>query len=171
MKNLILIGFMASGKSTIGKLLSKELHWQYLDTDKMIEKKVQLPIREIFARDGENAFREWEALIAKSLLELENKVIATGGGLPIKQGALLKKAGKILYLKTDAETVFARTENDYAERPLINISDPQQRLAKIKEILAPREKIYRNIADYVVENNTSEPYNTVMAIKKILRLK
>jgi len=171
MNNLILIGFMASGKSTIGRILADQLKMEFIDTDTMIEKKAGKEISSIFFNDGEEAFRTWERLIARYIMELHNKVVSTGGGMIIKNHDLLKQSGTLVYLKIDPQTVIERTRDNYRERPLLNYPTEKERLKVVTKLLNKREQFYQYYADLVIENNADNPYNAVMEIIERLGLK
>ncbi|MGN0432439.1 MAG: shikimate kinase [Lachnospiraceae bacterium] len=150
MSNIILIGFMGCGKSTVGIRLSYKLRRVVEDTDKLIEKKAEMSIKEIFATQGEPAFREMETECLKDLLLVkEEKIISTGGGLPMKREnhALLKKLGTVVYLRITPESVWERLKND-TTRPLLQCENP---LAKIKELLAIRAPVYEEAADIIFD--------------------
>lgn len=149
MSNIILIGFMGCGKSTVGIRLSYKLRRIVEDTDKLIEKKAGMSIKEIFATKGESAFREMETgCLRELLLTREEKIISTGGGLPMKREnhPLLKELGTVVYLQISPECVWERLKNDTI-RPLLQCDDP---FAKIKDLLAMRAPLYEEAADIVV---------------------
>lgn len=148
--NIILTGFMGCGKSSVGFRLSYYLRRTLLDTDKWIEKKQGMSISEIFDKYGESAFRQMETDCLKELLNTaEHQIIATGGGLPIKEEnhALLKELGTVYYLKVTPEVVYERLKGD-TTRPLLQGDNPK---GKIEELLRARETVYEQCADYVVE--------------------
>ena len=150
MSNIILIGFMGCGKSTVGIRLSYKLRRIVEDTDKLIEKKAGITIKEIFATKGEAAFREMETACLKDLLSSkEEKIISTGGGLPMKKEnhSLLKELGTVVYLRISPECVWERLKND-TTRPLLQCEDP---LLKIKELLAMRAPVYEEAADIIFD--------------------
>lgn len=150
MSNIILIGFMGCGKSTVGIRLSYKLRRIVEDTDKLIEKKAGISIKEIFATKGEPAFREMETECLKDLLSAkEEKIISTGGGLPMKREnhPLLKELGTVVYLRISPECVWERLKND-TTRPLLQCEDP---LAKIKELLTMRAPVYEEAADIIFD--------------------
>ena len=116
MKNIILIGFMACGKSSVGRRLSQALGMEFLDTDELIEQKEGTTVSDIFATHGEAAFRVMETECLKDLLDREESpfVLSVGGGLPIREEnrELLSQLGKVVYLKVSADTVFMRVGKD-----------------------------------------------------------
>lgn len=150
MGNVILIGYMGCGKSTIGVKLSYKLQQPFLDTDKMIEAKEERTIAKIFDTDGEAAFRQLETECIRGLLgEKKWYVIATGGGLPVmkKNRAILKDLGKVVYLRIRPETVYERLKNDRS-RPLLRGENPME---KIKEMMQMRAPAYEAAADVIID--------------------
>ena len=148
--NIILIGFMGCGKSSVGIKLSYAQKRPIIDTDKWIEKKQKMTISEIFATKGEAAFRQMETDCLKELIEKEEgKIISTGGGLPIKEEnhSLLKELGRVYYLKVSPQTVFERLQGD-TTRPLLQGDNPME---KIKELLDYRAPVYEKCADVIVD--------------------
>lgn len=148
--NIILIGFMGCGKTSVGIRLSYAMKQTMIDTDKWIERKQKMTISEIFASQGEEAFRQMEKQCLAELIEKENgRIISTGGGLPVREEnhALLKELGRVYYLKVSPEKVYERLKND-TTRPLLQTKDPQ---ARIRELLAYREPFYEKCADEIIE--------------------
>ena len=145
--NLALIGFMGSGKSTVGRLAAETMHFTFLDTDHVIEARAGKRISDIFAQDGEPAFREWERRVVEELTRRQRTVIATGGGLPTNEANLasLKTHALVVCLWASPEGIYERVKG-HDHRPLLNEPDP---LAKIRELLAARERFYRQ-ADVLV---------------------
>lgn len=147
--NVILIGFMGSGKTTVGLKLSYCLRRPVIDTDKEIEKDEKRSISDIFATDGEAYFRDKETeCLEKLLADTGNKILSVGGGLPLRQRnrELLHKLGKVFYLRADAETIYERLKHD-TTRPLLQGDDPKR---KIRTLLEERDACYREAADVVV---------------------
>lgn len=150
-KNIILIGYMGCGKTTIGKHLAKLGSSIFLDTDERIEEKQGRTISDIFAKDGEEAFRDMETAYLKELLRLrkEGLVISTGGGMPVREEnrRLLQELGFVVYLKASPETVYERVKDD-TKRPLLQCADP---LARIREMMEKRRAAYESTANYTLE--------------------
>jgi shikimate kinase len=139
--NIALIGFMGTGKSSVGQLVAGLTHFAFLDTDHIIETRAGKTVTEIFSRDGEPAFREWESRIVAELTERRRTVISTGGGLPLNEANLasLKTHALVVCLWASAEKIWERVHGQ-THRPLLNEPDP---LAKIKSLLEVRGPYYR----------------------------
>lgn len=155
--NIILEGFMGSGKTTISELLAKELDLELLDTDRAIECSEERSIPDIFEEDGEEYFRDLETDLLTTIVNdhWRDMVISLGGGLVVREEnrKLLTSAGKVVYLKASPETIYERTRGDN-NRPLLNCEDP---LAKIKELLEKRSAVYDMAANIVVETDGRTP--------------
>lgn len=167
MKNLVLIGFMGSGKSLVGRKLATQLNLAFVDTDILIEKKAQQSIRKIFEQTGEAYFRDLETQVIKEVSSKENQVIACGGGAVLRSQNVkaLKKKGFLIYLKAPFPILFDRIK--YTEdRPLLNVPQPER---ETKILLASRERIYQSVADMVVDASPPIPEEVVKRI--ILKLK
>ena len=123
--NLALIGFMGTGKSCVGRLAADAMHFTFLDTDHVIEARAGKPISDIFAQDGEPAFRSWERRIVEELTRREKTVIATGGGLPADPANLasLKTHALVVCLWASPESIWERVRG-HDHRPLLNEADP-----------------------------------------------
>lgn len=150
MDNIILIGFMGCGKSTVGFKLSYRLRRAMEDTDKLIEKEEGRTISEIFETDGEAYFRKLETECLKKLVRTANhKIISVGGGLPVREEnhALIKELGTVVYLRAKAETVYERVKHD-TTRPLLKGDDPQ---GKIRELMAKRAAVYEKVSDIIID--------------------
>lgn len=155
--NIILEGFMGSGKSTVSELISDKLELELIDTDEAIEEAEGRKISEIFEQDGEEAFRDMETGLVEMMVSdhMRETVISLGGGLPVreKNRELLKKVGKVVYLRTSPETVYDRLKGDDT-RPLLKSDDP---LTRIKELQDERGKIYEEAADIIVDTDGKTP--------------
>ncbi len=152
MNNIILIGYMGAGKTSVGRELALLENKVFMDTDMAIEKRAGKRIRDIFALEGEAYFRDLETKILEEMLEnLSDAVISAGGGLPIteKNRLLLKKLGKVIFLKVKAETVMKRLERD-TTRPLLQ---DHNKLTKIKDMLRLRNPIYESVSDMIMETD------------------
>jgi shikimate kinase len=139
--NIALIGFMGTGKTSVGRLVAEQLHFQYLDTDEMIQAATGKTIPEIFANCGEPAFRELEEKTVGELATKTQTVISCGGGLPVapQNLASLKTHALVVCLWATPAKIWERVKNQ-THRPLLHDPDPQK---KIRELLAMREPFYK----------------------------
>lgn len=146
-RNLALIGFMGTGKSSVGRALAAHFNFEFIDTDELIVQRGGKPITDIFAQDGEPAFRELERQIVSELAARSSGVISTGGGLGANAEhlAALKTHALTVCLWASPETIFERVRHS-SHRPLLNHADP---LARIRELLAQREGVYKQ-ADLLI---------------------
>jgi shikimate kinase len=160
--NLILVGPMGAGKSTIGRLLAKELRVPFKDSDKEIEQRTGADIPWIFDVEGEAGFREREQAVIAELCELDGMVLATGGGAVMRADnrAALRHGGRVVYLHATVEQQIDRTSRD-RNRPLLRNADPGKVL---RELLAVRDPLYREIADIIVETDDRPPRLVVQEI-------
>jgi len=148
--NVILIGFMGAGKTTVGRRLSYRLKKTFLDLDRYIENEEGRSIKQIFKEEGEVFFRNLETESLKKIMnESTSHVISTGGGLPLREEnrKLLKKMGTIVYLRVKAETVLSRIKHD-VNRPLLQVENPEE---KIIQLLKERDPIYLSVADIIID--------------------
>ena len=148
MQNLILIGPMGSGKTTVGKQLAKRTRMDFVDSDHIIEDRCGVSISTIFDIEGESGFRKRETKILSELCERSGIVLATGGGaITVEENRiLLRKSGFVIYLKTTIETQLARTQKNN-NRPLLENVDAEKRLT---ELMEERGVLYEQEADLVV---------------------
>ncbi|MBX7156978.1 MAG: shikimate kinase [Verrucomicrobiae bacterium] len=165
-KNIVLIGMMGSGKSTIGYRAAQELNLTFYDLDKEIEKKAHCTIAEIFQQEGEAAFRELEHEILQELLQKNLCVIATGGGTfcEKRNRDLLKKYCITFYLNASTETLFERTRHT-SHRPLLQTENP---LATLKNLMQKRQAYYEQ-ADYILNVENLAPTEIVQQLISLYR--
>lgn len=151
--NIVLSGFMASGKTTVGALLERMLGLPLVDTDSLIEEEAGRSVREIFEVEGEARFRELERRVIARESERDGAVLAVGGGAMLDQGNVenLKKRGVVYLLSVSPEEATRRAGKG-AERPLL-AEDP----AEVRQLMVSREEAYRAAADVVVETCGKEP--------------
>ena len=147
-KNIILVGLMGAGKSTIGRNLAKRLNKEFYDSDKVIEERTGVDIARIFEIEGEEGFRDREAQIIEELCQLEDIVLATGGGGVLREQnrTNMKKYGQVIYLCTSAELLYSRIRFDKS-RPLMQTANP---LETLRNLLKQREPLYKEVSDLVV---------------------
>lgn len=169
MKNIILIGFMACGKSSVGRRLSQAIDLEFLDTDSLIEQKAGTSISDIFSTQGEPAFRTMETECLKELINREGGafVLSVGGGLPIREEnrRLLSQIGTVIYLRVTPDTVFMRVRNDKS-RPLLQTTNPRGR---IMDMMNARKQFYEDAADYVLEADNKSFEAIIDEIKEICK--
>jgi len=148
---IFLVGFMGSGKTTIGKHLSGQIGFGFVDTDRFIEKQQGMTVPEIFAQHGEVAFRDMERNVLQEIQKLDYTVVATGGGMPCYNDNmdLMRSSGKVVYLKTSPKTLSRRLLRSYKVRPLIKGKTEKELQQYIIEKLNEREHFY-NRAHFVV---------------------
>lgn len=145
----MLVGLPGSGKSTVGRQLARRLGLPFHDSDHVIEQQVGCSIRDLFARDGEVAFRDLEQSILDEMMQALNCVLATGGGAVLRQAnrERLRSGGKVIYLRSTPEEAFRRVRHD-SNRPLLQVQDPLERL---RSLHAERDPLYREAAHFIIE--------------------
>jgi shikimate kinase len=153
---------MGAGKSTIGRLLAKELHLPFKDSDKEIEVRTGADIPWIFDVEGEQGFREREQAVIADLCQEDGLVLATGGGAVLRQAnrEALRAGGRVVYLHTSVEQQLERTARD-RNRPLLRTANPGQVL---RELMAIRDPLYREIADVIIETDQRPPRLVVQEV-------
>jgi len=149
--NVILVGFMGTGKTSIGRRVAQSLGFEFIDTDDQIVNSIEKPITQIFSDEGEDFFRELETQTLKSCLGHCNQVIATGGGIVLREENrnMLSGSGYVIWLKASAELILDRVSRN-RERPLLHTPDPLQ---TIKDLLKERENLYASTADFIIDTN------------------
>jgi len=149
--NLILIGPMGAGKSSVGKRLAKKLNRKFYDCDKVLEDRTGVAISTIFELEGEDGFRQRETKILEELLQLENYVIATGGGAVLSDANihLISSHGITVYLKASVNSQIKRTRHD-KKRPLLQTQD---RHATLEKLAKQRNPIYEQLADITIDTD------------------
>ena len=160
----MLVGFMGTGKTSIGRRLATQLRMRYVDTDDIVERDSGRCISDIFAEDGEPAFRELESEAVRKVSKLYNYVISTGGGVVLKEANMveLKRNGIVFCLTATPEEIYRRVRHQ-SHRPLLQTPDP---LTKIKSMMEERHPYYAK-ADYMVET-TGRSFGEIMAyIKRV----
>jgi shikimate kinase len=149
--NLYLVGFMGTGKTTVSRIVAARLGHRWLDSDHEIERQQAKPISEIFATQGEPAFRKMERDFIENGHPADRTVVACGGGLVVQEGMLaeLQKRGVVICLHATVETILRRTAGS-RQRPLLNVEDPEKR---IRDLYAVREPIYRRSGSVILTDN------------------
>lgn len=147
MQNIILIGPMGSGKTTVGRQLAKRLRMDFVDSDYMIEERCGVSISTIFDIEGEDGFRKRETKMLTELCDRSGVVLATGGGAIVtEENRILLRKGFVVYLNTSIETQLARTQKNQ-NRPLLENVDAE---TKLKQLMEERGKLYEQEADLIV---------------------
>ncbi len=168
MKSLILEGFMGCGKSRIAFELGKELKLRVLDTDKLIESRQEKSISDIFKDEGEEAFRDMETEQLELLTKDEQSyIISLGGGMPCRKEnrELLKKLGKVVYLRAEPEVLIKRLERGVEKRPMLSGHDLEQR---VKELLEKRKGDYEEAADIIVDIGNEDVKTVTARVRKAM---
>ena len=148
--NLILVGMMGSGKTTMGRALAKHLGKAFVDSDEEIQKRTGVTIPHIFDIEGEAGFRQRESAAISDLAGRDNLVLATGGGAVMAEQnrAMLRQNGIVIYLKAGVYDLWQRTRHD-RNRPLLQLADPH---AKLAELYQQRDPLYQQVSDIVIHS-------------------
>ncbi|MFL5245228.1 MAG: shikimate kinase [Gemmataceae bacterium] len=155
---IFLIGYRGTGKSAVARLVAERLGWQDLDMDALIESRRGLSIREMFAQEGEAAFRRLECDLLREIAALPRHVVATGGGviLDADNRACLQSSGQVIWLTAKPETLWQRISQDattWERRPDLGVGG----LAEIEHLLQVREPYYRQCANFIVATDDRTP--------------
>lgn len=158
---------MGAGKTTVGRYLAELLNRQFIDSDHEIEARTGASIPWIFEKEGELGFRQREKAVISALTQLSNIVLATGGGAvtQAENRQHLHARGIVVYLYTPVEIQLLRTQRD-RNRPLLQVEDPEK---KLRELLAFRDPLYREIAHVVVETNQGSARDLAQKILQLIR--
>ncbi|MCX7654724.1 MAG: AAA family ATPase [Fervidobacterium sp.] len=167
-KIIYLVGMPGSGKSTIGRLLARELGFTFIDTDELIQERAKMSISDIFSTYSEDYFRTVETSILKDVSKLENCVIATGGGIVLKnENVNLIKQGHVVWLLSSIDEC-ARRLDDKNDRPLLRSDSREDLLQKFFSLFSTRVDLYFRVADLIFPVDRSEIYQVVDELKKEL---
>lgn len=167
-RNLILIGFMGTGKTTVGQRVAHSLGFRFIDTDKLIVKQSGKPIPRIFEEEGEEAFRRLETETLRRCAEGEGQVISTGGGIVTREEncEILRRAGYVVWLRASPEIIFERIRRN-RNRPLLQTPDPMK---TIHELLEARNALYESCADLSITTDPLTMEETCFGVAESARL-
>ena len=175
MRRIILIGYMGSGKTTVGKALSKETGMMFYDLDWYIESRMHKTVSQIFAEKGEEGFRKIEHNMLHEVAEFEDVIISCGGGTPcfFDNMDYLNQQGDVVYLKATPEVLYRHLLMGKVERPLLKGKSPEELIAYITEHLEQREPFYQK-ARYTLDVNVLDDYDkisiSVASLRSLLNL-
>ena len=166
-RNIFLVGFMGTGKTSVGRALAAKLTWEFVDLDELIEKRQQRRISDIFAVEGEAFFRKLEKEALKDVSLSGMQVVSCGGGIVIDNNniVLMKQNGVLICLSASPEAIYARTKGSL-NRPLLNVPDP---VARIRELLAQRRRYYA-LADETVDTSAMDVAEAALYIEKLCKM-
>ena len=164
--NLILIGYRATGKTTLARLLAERLGWEWIDADVEIERRAGKPISQIFADDGEPVFRDLEADVIADLCQQQQLVLAAGGGAPMRPASreAMRASGTVLWLKAAPDTIHARMAGDTTTTTRRPSLTSRSGWDEIVHLLTKREPIYRESAHLEVDTEDKSPHQLVTEI-------
>jgi shikimate kinase len=165
---IIFVGLPGSGKTTIGRQLARRLGVPFVDSDHVIEDRLGCAIREYFAREGEDAFRDVEQAVLDDLTQQHHGVLSTGGGSVLREANRrhLHDRGQVIYLRTTPEDVYRRLRHDTV-RPLLQVQDP---LSRLRDLHETRDPLYREAAHFVIETGRPSVSSLVNMILMQLEL-
>ena len=166
--NIYLVGFMGTGKTTVGRLLAEKKGWNFVDLDDLIELKEQRRIVDIFAKEGELYFRKVEKKILKQVSTQKKFVVACGGGIVLDKDniKIMKKTGKVVCLCASCEEILKRVSLS-THRPILNVAKPKERIELLLKMRAP----YYMRADKMIDTSKLSIKQVVSKISKILTAK
>lgn len=160
--NVILVGMMGSGKTTMGRALAKHLDKQFVDSDEEIQHRTGVTIPHIFDVEGESGFRARESSVIADLVKRKNMILATGGGAVLMEQnrAVMRQNGIVIYLKASVHDLWQRTRHD-RNRPLLQTDDPH---AKLTELFQQRDTLYQQVADIVIQSGKLSVHTLMLQV-------
>lgn len=165
--NLFLVGMMGAGKTTLGKALAQRLGRHFVDTDKILVERTGVPVAMIFEIEGEAGFRRRESSILAEISDLDDQVVATGGGAVIaaENRDAMRRSGTVIYLRARPEHLWNRVKHDNT-RPLLATADPEGTLAAL---VKARDPLYREAAHLIVDTGTQSASTIMQRVMTALR--
>jgi shikimate kinase len=165
MKNIVMIGFMGTGKTVVAKALARLFDMKYVSTDELIESGEKKPIKDIFRDEGEPYFRKIEKEVVKKVCERSGQVIDAGGGVVLDEEnmAFLGKNGIVVCLWADVDAIYERTSR-HGHRPLLNVDDPKKKISELLEYRAP----FYEIADIHINTTDMDVEGVAGLIKNLI---
>lgn len=165
--NIVLVGLMGAGKTTVGRQLAKQLQRRFVDSDHEIERRTGVSIPVIFEIEGEEGFRNRESSVLEELLQQGGQVLATGGGAVLRahNRSLMKRSGTVIYLRATVDELWQRTRHD-RNRPLLQTDDPR---AKLASLYAQRDPLYHEVADIIVDTSRQSVQHLVQHLLERLQ--
>lgn len=164
--NVFLVGMMGAGKTTVGRLLAKQMGKEFIDSDEEIQRRTGVTIPHIFDVEGEAGFRQRESAVIHDLARRDNIVLATGGGAVLNEAnrTELRGNGVVVYLKSSVHDLWQRTRHD-RNRPLLQTADPK---AKLRELFEQRDPLYIEVADLVMNTGKQSAHSLVLKLQQEL---
>jgi len=164
--NVVLVGFMGCGKTTLGRMLAKRLRVPFVDTDRLIEMEYG-PISRIFEVHGEAYFRDRESEILERACASRGSVIATGGGVVLRDRnvAVMRDSGMVIWLTARVEIIVSRTSRRRGKRPLLDVDDPRERVLRM---LGERSSRYRDCCDRIVDTSDRPPASVARHLVRLV---
>lgn len=167
MDNIVLIGLMGAGKTTVGKKLAQRIGWTFVDTDQLVEKRCGTTISVIFEVEGEKGFRIRENKIIEEVMSNKKQVIASGGGAPIEiENRKFLSKGFVVYLFVEPLSIWRRLKTDDS-RPILNSSRNLKKT--IEDLFYDRDPVYKKLADYVVIGGNEQIKQVVINLELVIR--
>ena len=165
-ENIFLVGMMGAGKTSVGRMLARNLGKTFYDSDQVIEARTGVKISLIFELEGESGFRAREAAVLDELTSLRGIVLATGGGVVLREvnRQVLRSRGTVVYLRASVNELWNRTRHD-RNRPLLQTADP---LTRLRELHAQRDPLYLEVADLTIETGSQSVKSLVLRLQRLL---
>jgi len=157
--NIYLIGYRGTGKTTVAQFLAQRIRWRWVDADVELEQRVGMTIADLFSKEGEQVFRDWETRVLADLAQQNQLIVATGGGVLLREEnrQTIKGSGKTVWLKATPETIYKRLHTDETTQSRRPNLTKDGGLREIEKLLEQRTPIYRDCADWEIDTERSSP--------------